>query len=166
MFCRYSLKGQSYSQRFWLPTFDESIKPQIYNVGPFIHWYGIVGRLGSCMGLHTKPGSHILSILSMQTCTSPHMQRADPAFENEACRSHAWWPQPAPVSTSHCHLCLFPVPFYFNGHLPLTLPLLFWRGNLHLWLSPDTTTTATSAFTEKPFLMMIKKFWWYKLLCH
>lgn len=44
----------------------------------------------------------------------PHIQRADPSFEKEACRSHAWWPQPAPASTSHCHLSLFPVPFIIS----------------------------------------------------
>lgn len=53
------------------------------------HWYWIVGRPRSCMGLHTSAGSHILSILLMQIRASPHMQWADPAFEKEACRSHA-----------------------------------------------------------------------------
>lgn len=59
---------------------NESIKPPIHNADAPLHWCWIVGRLGSCMGLHTRPGSHILSILQMQTCTSPHMQRVDPIF--------------------------------------------------------------------------------------
>lgn len=52
---------------------------------------------------------------------------------------------PLPTATS-----LFPIPFYFNGHLPLTHPPLIWRGNLHLWLSPGLTITL-SAFTKMAF---------------
>lgn len=57
-----------------------SIKPQSLEADAPLHWSRTVARLGSRMGLHTRPGSHIPSFLLMQTRTSPHMQRGWPLF--------------------------------------------------------------------------------------
>lgn len=48
---------------------------------------------------------------------------------------------PLPTATSLCSLSLF-IPL---AHYPIIHPPLIWRGNLHLWLSPDITTTSPAS---------------------
>lgn len=72
-----------------------------------------VGRLGFCMGLNTRPGSHILSILRMQTRTSPHMQSADPSLEKGVCRPPCLVTPTCPRLPLPTAACLrFPAPFF------------------------------------------------------
>lgn len=102
------------------------------------------------MGLDTRPGSHILSILRMQTWhVAPHAEGLTPLLKKKRADPMLTDPNlpqlPLPTATS---VSFPPVAFHFNGHLPLTHPPLIWRGNVHLWLYPDITTIASYAFTQ------------------